>query len=131
MYEIESGRGRLVYEADYGEISRMVSDGEGGIFVVALSQEEEDAKSEILHIDALGTAVPVWDVEAVIFDLVREGADALLVAVGEPGELYRLTAGTRRFQPAIGIAFDAQIKRLGIHRRRVHSEFLHPQVYGV
>ena len=114
VYEIESGQGRLVYEADYGEISRMVSDGEGGIFVVALRQEEEDAKSVILHIDALGTAVPVWDVEAVIFDLVREGEDALLVAVGESGELYRLPAGKRRFD------LVARIDSLAPHRLLSH-----------
>ena len=115
VYEIEApGQGRLVYEADYGEISRMVSDGKGGIFLVAIRQEEEEAHSEILHIDALGTAVPVWDVEAVIFDLVREGEDALLVAVGEPGELYRLRPETRRFD------LVARIDSLAPHRLLRH-----------
>ena len=122
VYEIEeSGRGRLVYEADYGEISHMVPDGDGGILAVAIGQREGDKEhSAVLHIDSLGTAVRVWDVEAVIFDLAlelrsgregaREGADPVLVAVGEPGQLYRLHPGTRR------VDLLARIDSLAPHR---------------
>ena len=117
IYEIEGdGRARLAYEAADREISRLTA-GEGGdLFASSLKVGEQGSHSAVIHLNSAGVAVPIWETEGVVFDLAWERGGSLLVAVDDPGRLYRLYPQTRR------LALVAHIDTLAPHRLLVSPQ---------
>lgn len=95
VYEIDAGgHGRLLVETEYREIGRLVVGGDGALYASAVSPAaagSDKAAAAILRVDPAGATAPIWKLEAMALDLADAGDGRLVVAVSEPGRLYRLS----------------------------------------
>lgn len=102
IYAIEpDGVSRLLAETDYREVSRLVAGSGGTLYASAVSPvsgEGGKAAAAVLRLDPAGSVAPIWKVESMALDLTLDGAGRLVVALAEPGRLYRLAPDGQRFE---------------------------------
>ena len=102
IYEIDvAGRGRLLAETEYREVGRLVAGGDGLLYAVAVSPvsgEDGKAGGAVLRVDPAGAVAPIWKTESMALDLALDGEGRLVVAVSEPGRLFRLTPDGQEYE---------------------------------